>query len=43
MSLQYYKTVTCNISASESFGCTIPVCPEVSDVPADATSGREQL
>ena len=35
MSLQYYKTVTCNISVSESFGCTMPVGPEVSDVLVD--------
>ena len=35
ISLQYYKTVTCNISVSESFECTVPVGPEVSDVPVD--------
>ena len=35
MSLQYYKTVRCNISVSESFGFTMPVDPEVSDVPVD--------
>ena len=29
------KTVTCNISVSESSGCTTQVIPEVSDVPAD--------
>ena len=27
MSLQYNKTVTCNISVSESFECTMPVGP----------------
>ena len=35
MSLQYYKTVTCNISVSESSQCTMEVQPEVSDVPID--------
>ena len=35
MSLQYNKTVTCNISVSESFECTMPVSPEVSDLPVD--------
>ena len=35
MSLQYNKTVTCNISVSESFECTMPVGPEVSDLPVD--------
>ena len=35
MSLQYYKTVTYNISVIESFECIIPVGPEVSDVPVD--------
>ena len=35
ISLQYYKTVTCNISVSKSSGCTMPVGPEVPDVPVD--------
>ena len=35
ISLQYQKTVTCNISVSESSGCTTPVSPQVSDLPAD--------
>ena len=35
ISVKYYKTVTCNISVSESFGCTMPGSPEVSDVPVD--------
>ena len=35
ISLQYYKTVTCNISVSQSSGCTIQIGPEVSDVPLD--------
>ena len=35
ISPQYYKTVTCNISVSESSGYTMPVGPEVSDVPVD--------
>ena len=34
-SLQYKKTVTCNISVSESFGCTTPASPQLSDLPAD--------
>ena len=32
---QYYKTVTCNISVSESSQCTNEVHPQVSDVPID--------
>ena len=35
MSLQYNKTVTCNISVSESIECTMRVGPEVSDLPVD--------
>ena len=35
ISLQYKKTVTCNISVSEYSGCTTPVSPQLSDLPAD--------
>ena len=35
ISLQYKKTVTCNISMSESSGCTTPLSPQLSGLPAD--------
>ena len=35
ISLQYQKTVTYNISVSESSGCTTPVSQKLSDLPAD--------
>ena len=35
ISPQYDKTVTCNISVSESSQCTMEFHPEVSDVPVD--------
>ena len=35
ISLQYQKTVTCNISVSESSGCITPVSQHVTDLPAD--------
>ena len=35
ISLQYNSTVTSNISASESPGCTTPVHQQVSELPAD--------
>ena len=35
MSLQYNKTVTCNISVSASFECTVPFGPEMLDLPFD--------
>ena len=35
ISLQCYKTVTCNISVSESSVCTMEVHQEVSDLPVD--------
>ena len=35
ISLQYEKTVTCNISVSESSGCTMEIHQEVSDLPVD--------
>ena len=37
-STQYEKTVTYNISVSESYGYSIEVRPEVSDVPAEITT-----
>ena len=36
--MQYDKTVTCNISVSESSRCTMEVHPEVSDVPVDTAT-----
>ena len=35
ISLQYKKTVTCNISVSESSGCTTPVHQQLSDLYTD--------
>ena len=38
ISIQYEKTVAYNISVSESYGYTVEVSPEVSDVPAEITT-----
>ena len=35
ISLQYYKTLLCNISVSESSQCVMEVDKEVLDVPVD--------